>query len=193
MNRPLVAALLVSALNLQAAPSDQVARASLTSKSGAPVATAAADAQGRLVFTGAKPGEYRLVLSNAEGRSVTLGDLDGDGVLDLIVGGAVPGGAVISAREAATGIAAGKRQHQPRNFLVDWSGSIKGGFATEAEAAEAGKRLAPSSSAGRCAVKVSVDQQPGTIEVQCFTWTGGTRMAITEQGMPKKDTAAKKK
>lgn len=192
MNRPLVAALLFSALCLQAAPSDQVARATLSSKSGAPVATTTADAQGRLVFTGAKPGEYRLVLSNAEGRSVTLGDLDGDGVLDLIVGGALPGGAVISAREAAPGIAAGKRQHQPRNFLVDWSGSIKGGFATEAEAAEAGKRLAPSS-AGRCAVKVSVDQQPGTIEIQCFTWTGGTRMAITEQGLPKKDTSAKKK
>jgi len=197
----LVPVLLLCGLGLLASPAESVhiKRATLQSKSGATVASAEADANGRMTFTGVKPGDYKVVLTNAAGRSVTVGDLDGDGLLDVciaessaaashevksprdvatgqasgkrqaIVGGALPGGAVISAREAGSGMATGKRMHKPIHFVMDWSGTIKGGFQSEGEATSAGKRMPPSPE-GRCAVKITADATPGTIEIQSFSW-----------------------
>ncbi len=201
MNRAFGPVLLLCGLGLLASPAESVhiKRATLQTRSGATVATAEADANGRVVFSRVKPGDYKLTLANAQGRSVTVGDLDGDGVLDVciadstaaaahevksprdpasgqasgkreaIVGGALPGGAVISAREAGSGMATGRRLHKPMNFIVEWSGSVKGGFQSELDATSAGKRM-PASTEGRCAVKITADATPGTIEIQSFSW-----------------------
>jgi hypothetical protein len=200
MKTAIAPALLFFGLALVASPAESVhiKRATLQSKGGATVASAEADSSGRVTFRGVKPGEYKVVLTNAAGRSVTVGDLDGDGALDIwivdstgpttdvksprdvatgqasgkrqaIVGGALPGGAVISAREAGSGMATGKRQHKPINFVMEWSGTVKGGFASELDATRAGQRMPPSP-AGCCAVKITADATPGTIEIQSYSW-----------------------
>lgn len=169
MQKPLVLALLVSALTLSAASGQHIKRATLSSKSGAVVSSQEADASGKVTFTGVRPGEYKLTLVNSEGRSVTIGDLDGDGHLDCVVADPAPQAGVKSPRDIATGQASGKRQHQPVCCVVDWNGTVKGGFSSEMDAQSAGKRM-PSSAAGACAVKVACDVQPGTIEVSSYSW-----------------------
>jgi len=207
-----VAGAMMLGLWIQAADGKHIARAVLQSRTGATVASAQADMNGRVRFTNLAPGEYRLVLTNADGRSVTVADLDGDGRDDIViegvqgpvgsgagagkvnfqdlsmtkrqaqgapggekmVGGALPGGSVVSAgvvspRDAASGLPTGKRMHKPYACLVDWDGSVKGGFHSEAVAQAEGQRL-PENSSGRCAIKVLVDEQPGTIEVQSWSW-----------------------
>ncbi len=64
-----------------------IKQASLVTRTGATVATTTPDPSGRCVFRNVPEGEYKVVLTNSEGRSVTIGDLDGDGVPDLIVQG----------------------------------------------------------------------------------------------------------
>jgi len=88
MNRyvVVVAAMTVGAL-MQAAQGQHIARATLLSRTGATVVVADADASGKVRFTNVPPGEYRVQLTNGEGRTVTIGDLDGDGSPDLVVGG----------------------------------------------------------------------------------------------------------
>ena len=159
-------------------------RAALQSSTGATVASMEPDAQGHIQFTDLPPGEYRLVLTNEDGRSVTLSDLDGDGHSDLVVlgppagkvsvqdlslmkGRAASDGAsgVQSPRDLATGQASGKRQSKPYACLVDWSGQVQGGFSSEAEARSVGKALPPSP-AGRCIIQVSVEAEAGRIGVR---------------------------
>ena len=202
-----VSGMLLLSLLVQAAEGKPLSRAVLQSKAGAVVASAQADPSGRVRFTGVPPGEYRLVLTSPDGRSLTVSDLDGDGLGDLIiqgppgvgsgqaatvpkqtqgasfgeksVGGALPGGAVISQaltspRDSASGLPTGKRLHRPYCALVDWDGSVKGGFMSEAAAQLEGQRL-PENTSGRCAIKVLVEEQPGTIEV--LSWSWGTSKA----------------
>ncbi len=154
-------------------------RAALQSSTGTTVASMEVDAIGQIQFTQVPPGEYRLVLTNEDGKSVTLSDLDGDGQPDLVVaGGGLSAGKVSvqdlsimkgkaasdgtsdvkSPRDVATGQSSGKRQHKPYACVVDWSGSVQGGFSSEAEARSVGKALPPSP-AGRCIVQVSVDSE----------------------------------
>jgi hypothetical protein len=185
-----------------AAEGKHIAHAVLQAKTGATVASAQADASGRIRFTNVAPGDYRLVLTNADGRSVTLSDLDGDGHDDIVIEGtkapmdgvskeagapmpagsgkvsvssfnvmkAAPAAAPVTApRDSASGMATGRRMHKPYCLLMDWDGSIKGGFASESSAQMEGQRL-PDNASGRCAVKVAVDETPGTIEVQSFSW-----------------------
>jgi hypothetical protein len=161
-------------------------RATLQSSTGATVASMDVDAIGQILFTAVPPGEYRLVLTNEDGKSVTLSDLDGDGQPDLVVTGGglsagkvsmqdlsvmkgqAPSGAtsdVQSPRDVATGQATGKRQHKPYACVVDWSGPVQGGFSSEAEARSVGKAMPPSP-AGRCIVQVSVDSEAGKIGVR---------------------------
>lgn len=91
MNRSitLAAALLLGMAAQATAPAKgtHIKQAVLVARSGATVATATPDASGRCVFRNVPEGEYKVVLTSSEGRSVTIGDLDGDGVLDLIVQG----------------------------------------------------------------------------------------------------------
>lgn len=91
MNRTLTlaAALLLGMAAQATAPAkgQHIKQAVLVSRAGASVATATPDASGRCVFRNVPEGEYKVVLTSSEGRSVTIGDLDGDGVLDLIVQG----------------------------------------------------------------------------------------------------------
>jgi len=213
MKRFLVAAsAMVLGLGVQAAQGKHIARAVLQAKTGATVASAQADGSGRVRFANVPPGEYKLVLTNAEGRSVTVGDLDGDGMNDLVIaGGTVDrpptgtfmdapskdaakqptssglsggkvnvqdismtkrttgGASVVSPRDAASGLPTGRRMHKPYACLVDWDGSIKGGFQSERMAQAAGEQL-PENAGGRCAIKVLVDEQPGTIEILSFSW-----------------------
>lgn len=214
---------------LHAAQGQHIARATLQARTGATVAVAEADASGKVRFTNVPPGEYRVLLTNGEGRTVTIGDLDGDGSPDLVVGGGsgkvsmqdlsmtkgtttahgggpnAPGnpaqqggkvsmqdmhftkqsqgatfgektpsgspttGGVVSPRDAASGLPTGKRMHKPIACLVDWSGQVQGGFQSEMDAQAAGQRLA-ASPAGRCVVKVLLEPQAGTIEIQSFSW-----------------------
>lgn len=63
------------------------ARAALVSTSGATVASATFDPSGRCMFSHVPPGEYKVVLTSDDGRTVTIGDLDGDGQSDLYVAG----------------------------------------------------------------------------------------------------------
>ncbi len=164
-------------------PVKKFTRAVLQSSTGATVASMEVDAIGQIQFTQVPPGEYRLVLTNEDGKSVTLSDLDGDGQPDLVISGgglstgkvsvqdlsvmkgqAAPGNThdVQSPRDVATGQATGKRQHKPFACVVDWNGQVQGGFSSEAEARSVGKALPPSA-AGRCIVQVSVDSEAGKI------------------------------
>jgi hypothetical protein len=159
-------------------------RAALQSSAGATVASMQADAQGHIQFTALPPGQYRLVLTNEDGKTVTLSDLDGDGQPDLVVSGPPAGKVAVqdlslmkgrtasdgasgvqSPRDSATGQASGKRQSKPYACLVDWSGQVQGGFSSEAEARSVGKALPPSP-AGRCIVQVSVEAEAGRIGVR---------------------------
>ena len=76
---------------------------------------------------------------------------------------------IVSPRDHASGQASGKRMHKPFACLVDWDGTIKGGFSSETVAQAEGQRL-PDNANGRCAIKVVVDAQPGTIEIQSWSW-----------------------
>lgn len=221
-----------------------IAKATLQTRTGITVASVQADPNGSVRFTNVPPGEYQLVVTSPDGRSVTLGDLDGDGHSDISiqgapaagitggavagkvnvqdlsmtknqapgaspagspgsgggagkvnvqdlsmtkrqpqgvvggqksVGGALPGGAVISAgvvspRDHASGLPTGRRMHAPLVCLVDWDlAKGKGGYASERVAQVVGQQL-PDNTNGRCVVKVVADQQPGTIEVQSWSW-----------------------
>ena len=81
----LVAGAMMLGLLVQAAEGKHIARAVLQSKTGATVASAQADPNGTVRFTNVPPGEYKIVLTSADGRSVTVADLDGDGHSDIIV------------------------------------------------------------------------------------------------------------
>jgi len=203
----------------QAATGKHIAKAVLVSRTGAPVATASADANGSLQFNNVPPGEYKIIVTNADGRSVTLSDLDGDGFGDIVIEGksaftatgtfsdgtsktapapsgggtgkvsvssfnimkttapgtpAAPGtpgapSSITSPRDTVSGMATGKRMHKPYCVLMDWDGTVKGGFASESTAKAEGQRL-PEHPSGRCAVRVVVDERPGTIEVQSWSW-----------------------
>lgn len=239
MNRyAVVVAAMAAGTLMQAAQGQHIARATLQSRTGATVAVADADASGKVKFTNVPAGEYRVQLTNGEGRTVTIGDLDGDGSPDLVVGGGsgkvpvqdlsmtrgtttahgggpnapgsptqplgkvsvqdlsvtkktqgatvgekntgglVPMGGISSPRDAASGLPTGKRMHKPLACLVDWSGQVQGGFHSELDAQAAGQRLA-ASPAGRCVVKVVLEPQPGSIEIQSYSWglsqTGSAR------------------
>jgi hypothetical protein len=166
--------------------SKKFTRAVLQSSTGSTVASLDVDAIGQVQFMEVSPGEYRLVLTNEDGKSVTLSDLDGDGLPDLVIAGGglsagkvsvsdisvVKGKAVAdgtsdvqSPRDLATGQSSGKRQHKPFACVVDWSGPVQGGFSSEAEARSVGKALPPSA-AGRCVVQVSVDSEARKIVVR---------------------------
>lgn len=185
---------LMVGLGLMAANGKHIAKATLQNRSGATVSSAQPDANGGFRFSNLPPGEYRLVLTNEDGRSVTVADLDGDGQADLVVEAPPGGGAgkvnvqdismtkrqtqgasfgekVSSSapRDAASGQATGKRQHKPYACLVDWDGTVKGGFHSETAAQAEGQRL-PDNAGGRCAIRVVVEAQPGTIEVSSWSW-----------------------
>ena len=171
-------ALLMTCL-AHAADGKPITRATLQSVAGATVASAVADGNGHVRFSNVPPGAYRIVLANADGRSVTVADLDGDGHSDIVIDGPpVPAGKVSvssfnvmksAPRDAASGLATGKRMHKPYCVLLDWDGTVKGGFASESQAQAEGQRLAQSPS-GRCAVKVIADEQPGTIDILSWSW-----------------------
>jgi len=215
MNRfYVVAGAMMLGLFVQAAEGKHIAKAVLQNKTGATVATAQADPNGSVRFMNVPPGEYRLVLTNADGRSITISDLDGDGLNDIIIegrgtegpratgtfadgtnqGAAAPASSgagagkvsmsdfsvtksspkpaehtVTAPRDTVSGMATGKRMHKPFACLVDWDGTIKGGFSSETVAQAEGQRL-PDNANGRCAIKVVVDAQPGTIEIQSWSW-----------------------
>lgn len=98
-----VAGAVMLALSLQAAEGKHIARATLQTRAGAVVASAQADANGCVRFTNVPPGEYQVVITNADGRSCTLADLDGDGRADIIIEGRGAAGTTLS-----TGGGAGK-------------------------------------------------------------------------------------
>ncbi len=241
------ASVMILGLGLQAAEGKHIAHAVLQSRTGATVASAQADPSGHVRFMNVPPGEYRLVLTNADGRSVTVADLDGDGINDIIIegakkggsftatgtfsdgttasaappattgtgagagkvsvqdlsltkrqtqgatfgekapGGALPGGAVVSGgvvspRDHASGLPTGKRQHKPYVCLVDWDlGTNKGGYTSERMAQAEGEQL-PANTFGRCAIKVVVDEQPGTIEVLSWSWGASQAGKHTKTG-----------
>ncbi len=188
---------LMMGLGLAAANGKHIAKATLQTRSGATVSSAQADASGSVRFSSVPPGDYQLVLVNADGRSVTVADLDGDGQADLVVHAPAGGGgggagkvnvqdisftkrqtqgasfgekaAVVSPRDSASGLPTGKRQHKPYACLVDWDGTVKGGFHSETAAQAEGQRL-PDNAGGRCAVRVVVEAQPGTIEISSWSW-----------------------
>ena len=158
-------AILATVLLLAAAPAASAAdgkhfdEVKLKLRNGATVARTPLDENGRARFTNVPPGEYELVLSDRTGRSVALGDVDGDGRADIV-----------APRDAASGQATGKRQHKPMVFLVDWStGRVQGGFDSPAAAQQAAQRLRESP-ARASAVAVDAGSQPGTIEIQSWSW-----------------------
>jgi len=190
-----IAGVMAIGFGVEGAEGKHIARATLQTRTGATVASAQADASGRVRFSNLPPGDYQLVLTNADGRSVTVADLDGDGQGDFVVQGVAGGGgagkvsvqdlsmtkkqtqgasfgekaAVVSPRDAASGLPTGKRQHKPYACLVDWDGTIKGGFVSETAAQTEGQKQ-PDNTSGRCAIKVVVEEQPGTIEVLSWSW-----------------------
>ncbi|NWJ41354.1 MAG: hypothetical protein HXX12_10320 [Geothrix sp.] len=98
-----IAGAVMLGLSLQAAEGKHIARATLQTRAGATVASAQADPNGCVRFTNVPPGEYQVVITNADGRSVTLADLDGDGRADIIIEGRSAAGSTLS-----TGGGAGK-------------------------------------------------------------------------------------
>ena len=77
---------------------------------------------------------------------------------------------IVSPRDAASGLPTGKRMHKPYACLVDWDlATNKGGYASERAAQAEGEQL-PDNTFGRCAIRVVVDEQPGTIEVLSWSW-----------------------
>lgn len=92
-----VAGALMLGLILQAAQGKHIAKATLQTRAGATVASAQADSNGCVRFTNVPPGEYQLVVTSPDGRSVTLGDLDGDGHSDIIIQGHGAAGTSLSA------------------------------------------------------------------------------------------------
>lgn len=183
---------LLSCLGLSAAVDSYIhfKGATLVSKTGATVARAEADAKGHVIFTGVKPGEYKVVLTNAAGQSVTVGEVNGAGHGGVVIAAPAPPAQssemIVSPRDSASGLPTGKRMHKPMVFLVDWSGKVQGGLSSEAEATWAAQQL-PSSAAGRCAVQIDADQSPGTIEIQSYSWglsRPGTASAGTGSGSP---------
>jgi len=98
-----VAGALMLGLSLQAAEGKHIARATLQTRAGATVASAQADPNGCVRFTNVPPGEYQVLITSADGRSVTLADLDGDGRADIVIEGRGAAGTTLS-----TGAGAGK-------------------------------------------------------------------------------------
>ena len=94
--------------------------------------------------------------------------------------GGSPAG-VVSPRDAASGLPTGKRMHKPLVCLVDWDGTVKGGFASESVARMEGERM-PDNANGRCAIRVRVDDQPGTIEVLSWSWPSQAERGHTKTG-----------
>ncbi len=82
-----VAGALMLGLVLQGAQGKHIAKATLQTRAGATVASAQADSNGCVRFTNVPPGEYQLVVTSPDGRSVTLADLDGDGHSDISIQG----------------------------------------------------------------------------------------------------------
>jgi len=104
MNRSYaVAGVLMLGVFLQAAEGKHIARATLQTRAGATVASAQADPNGCVRFTNVPPGEYQVVITSADGHSVTLADLDGDGRADIVIEGRGAAGTTLS-----TGGGAGK-------------------------------------------------------------------------------------
>ena len=106
-----VASALMLGLSLQAAEGKHISRATLQTRAGATVASAQADSNGCVRFTNVPPGEYQVVITSADGRSVSLADLDGDGRSDIIIEGRGVGGSSLS-----TGGGAGKVNVQDLSF-----------------------------------------------------------------------------
>ncbi|MFZ1375509.1 MAG: carboxypeptidase regulatory-like domain-containing protein [Geothrix sp.] len=98
-----VASALMLGLILQAAEGKHIAKAVLQTRAGATVASAQADSNGCVRFTNVPPGDYQLVVTSPDGRSVTLADLDGDGHSDISIQGHGAAGTSLS-----TGGGAGK-------------------------------------------------------------------------------------
>jgi len=201
-----VTGLMTFGLIAHAAQGKHIAKAVLVARTGATVSSVDADMNGCCRFTNVPPGEYKIMFTNAEGRCVTVSDLDGDGQNDIVIEGrpsftatgtfadgsaaapapvgqgtgkvsvssfnvmktAAPAAPVASPRDSSTGMATGRRMHKPYCAILDWDGSIKGGFMSEASAKSEGERL-PENASGRCALRVVVDEQPGTIEVQSWS------------------------
>jgi hypothetical protein len=170
---------------VQAAEGQHIAHAVLQARSGATVASQSLDSNGCARFSNVPPGDYRIVLTSAHGRSVTVADFDQRDCLTLEgppapdgFAGSPPasGKASVSsfsvmkpaARDTGSGLATGRRMHKPYCFLMDWDGAVKGGFASETAAQAEGQRL-PDCKDGRCAVKVVVDDQRGTIELSSWS------------------------
>ena len=202
-----VASALMLGLSLQAAEGKHISRATLQTRAGATVASAQADSNGCVRFTNVPPGEYQVVITSADGRSVSLADLDGDGRSDIIIEGRGAGGSSLSTgggagkvsvqdlsitRSTASGAApaspgsgglpTGRRMHKPMVCLVDWDlAKGKGGFTSERAAQAEGQQL-PDTPGGRCVVKVVADEQPGTIEVLSWSWGASQAGKHTKTG-----------
>ena len=114
---------------------------------------------------------------NVQDLSLTKNTHTGGGVgkasmSDLSVMKAPPAaaGSVTAPRDHASGLPTGKRMHKPYACLVDWDlATNKGGYASERAAQAEGEQL-PDNTFGRCAIRVVVDEQPGTIEVLSWSW-----------------------
>ena len=116
-----VASALMLGLSLQAAEGKHISRATLQTRAGATVASAQADSNGCVRFTNVPPGEYQVVITSADGRSVSLADLDGDGRSDIIIEGRGAGGSSLS-----TGGGAGKVNVQDLSITKQTQGSTFG-------------------------------------------------------------------
>lgn len=160
----------------------------LKTRTGVTVARAALDERGQVRFGNVAPGEYELVLTDRAGRSVSVGDLDGDGRGDLVVRGSGGGAGKVNVqdlsvasadpvareaaapRDAASGMASGKRQHRPLTLLVNWStGQVQGGFPTTTATRAAAQRT-PGCPAACSGVAIDVDSGAGTITVESWSF-----------------------
>lgn len=175
----------------------RAARAMLVSPAGSTVASSTFDPSGRCTFSQVPPGEYKVVLTSEGGRTVTLGDLDGDGRPDLYVAAQpaqdfnttrsnksataspVPEGPPgqraqdhNSSRSnktasVASGLPTGQRMHKPFACVVGWDGKVKGPFSEAAARASATGAAAPPE--GACVVKVHCPS-PSTVQIESWSF-----------------------